>query len=156
MIPPCVKPQGSQAMRIHRQKQGPFLFFCLSQCWCKTLLKQDISLFTGAHLSKVMACKIWVSLKGNRDDKAIIHFSSYRHCHHSLDRLRERVTSLLLSQTGYGPNEGKAIIKTSFRDVASVACTWHVDSMSIPTIAPIIIISSIYGMWNWSLCSNSE
>lgn len=61
--------------------------FCVSQCWCETLLKQDISLFSGAHLSKVMAWKIWVPLKGNRDYKAIIHFLSYWHCHHSLDRL---------------------------------------------------------------------
>lgn len=61
--------------------------FSVSQCRCETVLKQDILLFTGAHLSKVMAWKIWMSLKGNRDYKAIIHFLSHWQCHHSIDRL---------------------------------------------------------------------
>lgn len=69
-----------------------------------------------AHLSKVMAWKIWMSLKGNRDYKSIIHFLSYCHCHHCLDRLTLRVTRLLISHKWCRPNEWKAIIKASFSD----------------------------------------
>lgn len=124
--------------------------FCVSQCWCETLLKQDFSLFTGAHLSKVMAWKIWMSLKGNRDYKAIIHFLFYWHCPHSLDRPTRRVTSLLLSHRRYGPNEEKAIIKTLFTD--GCRCNLHMAgwfSVNPNHSYPIIIISSIYRMWNW-------
>lgn len=79
--------------------------FRVSRCWCGTLLKQDISLFTGAHLSKVMAWKIWMSLKGNRDYKAIIHFLSFWHCRHSLDSLTQGVSSLLCSHKWHGSKQ---------------------------------------------------
>ena len=90
--------------------------FRVSQCWCGTLLKQDISLFTGAHLSKVMAWKIWMSLKGNRDYKAIIHFLSFWHCHHSLDRLTQGSLAYYCLISGAAANKENANIKTSFGD----------------------------------------
>lgn len=83
MIPPCVQPQALQAMLIYWQKQGPLLRESML-VW--TLLKQDIPLFTGAHLSKVMARKIWMPQKSNRDYKAIICLLSHWHFHHSSDR----------------------------------------------------------------------
>lgn len=88
----------------------------VSQCWCGTLLKQDISLFTGSHLSKVMAWKIWMSLKGNRDYNAIIHSLSFWHCHHSLDRLTQRSLAYYFLISGGASNKENANIKTSFGD----------------------------------------
>lgn len=112
MIPPpsCVQPQDSQVMLIYWQKQGPLL--CDSMLVWNTPLKQDISLFTGAHFSKVMARKIWKSLKGNSGCKAIIHVLLYFHCHHCWDKLRCWVTSLLYSHY----STVQIIIKCYFKD----------------------------------------
>lgn len=54
-----------------------------------------------------MAWKIWMCFKGNRDDKAVIHFVFCWLCYHNLERLTYRATSVFLSNQCCSPKRRK-------------------------------------------------
>lgn len=122
-------------------------------CWFTVRVNAGVKRCSNRIFGSLLWCS---SLKGNGLENLNVfkrHFSSRLHGHPSADRLTWRVTSLLLSHKRYGPNKASAFTKTSYRD----SCSYNLHIASVdwvgptPTAAPIVIVSSIYRMWNWSL-----
>lgn len=144
-----IPPQDSQAMLIYWQKQGLLLwqsmlvwntvqtgYFALY--WCSSL--------KGNGLENLDVFKRQQGLQGHYTFLILLTLPSQLRL---ADKRGSQAYYSLIS--GMVQARGKLSL-ASFRD--GWQCNVRmVGLMSIPTTATIIIISSIYGMWNWSLCN---
>lgn len=118
-FPPLCADRKQAGWFTDKNKKVPL---CL--CWRRreTVRKQDTLPRTGAHLLKVMARKIWMSLKGNGGYKAIIHSLSDWHCYHNL--------------------KGWLLLFPSGQKTVKLTCARWLYPMSIPSIRSFFFSSA--------------